>query len=104
MGLFGGFASWLTSFRKENVTNETLPSTEFGGYDRYGRFAARLQRYALYWAMYENSQYDTVHKWAQQYLTEYGLYRYTRGVYNPSKRLGDFWASHLMGGTLDPEA
>ncbi|WP_422929028.1 hypothetical protein [Singulisphaera sp. PoT] len=104
MGFFAGFASWLSTFRKENVTNQTLPTTEFGGFDSYGRFQARLQRYALYWAMYENSQYDNVHKWAETYLTEYGLYRFTRGIYNPTKRLGDFWGSHLMGGTLDPKA
>ncbi|MDD2920996.1 MAG: hypothetical protein PHQ36_01810, partial [Anaerolineales bacterium] len=67
-------------------------------------FNARKLRYAILWAMYENNAYSKMQKWAQAYKSEYGLYRYTRNIYNPSYRIGEFWKIHLLGGKLDPEA
>ena len=70
----------------------------------FADFEARKLRYAILWGMYENTAYRNVHTWAQMYKTQYGLYRYTRAIYNPSYRLGEFWKTHLMGGALDPAA
>jgi hypothetical protein len=64
----------------------------------------RKLRYSIMWAMYGNTAYQRVNTWAQAYKSEYGLYRHTRGIYNPSYRLGEFWKVHLLGGKLDPEA
>jgi hypothetical protein len=65
---------------------------------------ARAMRYRLNWAMFENTAYRKVNRWAQRYMAEYGLYRFIRPIYNPAYRLGDWWQSHLWGGNLDPEA
>jgi len=64
----------------------------------------RRVRYALLWAFFENTAYSRVHTWAASYMKEFGLYRYTRGIYNPGYRLCTFWQQHLMGGQLDQEA
>ncbi len=70
----------------------------------FGDFDARQLRYAIYWSFYENTAYRNVHKWGRKYKIDYGLYRYIRGIYNPTYRLGEFWKTHLWGGPLDPMA
>lgn len=65
---------------------------------------ARLLRYDLNWAMYENTAYDNVHVWAESLKSQKGLYKYVRNIYNPSFRIGEFWKAKLMGGILDPKA
>lgn len=67
-------------------------------------YAARKLRYSLLWAMNENNAYDKLNAWSQLYKTEYELYDFIRGVYNPTYRLGEFWKSHLWGGKLDQYA
>jgi hypothetical protein len=101
------FWAGATAFKKAFVTSFTQPTTGPGAsarIDSFGSYEARRLRYELYWAFFENSAYDAVHQWSQQFKTDYSLYRYTRGAYNPAYRLGEFWAAHTMGGTLDPEA
>jgi hypothetical protein len=39
-----------------------------------------------------------------KFKTAYGVYKHVRHLYNPAYRLGEFWASHLQGGLLDPDA
>ena len=73
------------------------------GHD-YGAIEARQVRYALYWSMYRNTTYRNVRQFAQQYKGQYGLYRHTRGVYSPSKRIADFARAYVWGGSLDPAA
>jgi len=67
-------------------------------------FNARRLRYEIYWAFYENTMYRDIHKWARKYKSDYALYRYIRGIKNPTRRLGDFYEDHLFGGVLDPLA
>jgi hypothetical protein len=67
-------------------------------------FEARKLRYAIMWAMYENNAYSKIHLFSQKYKSDYGMYRHTRGVYNPAYRLGEFWKGHLLGGKLDKDA
>lgn len=70
----------------------------------FGNFEARKVRYSLLWAMYENTAYDELHRWSQSYKDQYGLYNFIRAIYNPTNRIGEFWKSHLWGGSLDAEA
>lgn len=86
------------TFRRE------FNSAKIGDPGAYEGTEARRFRYSLYWAMYENTAYDNVHSWAISYRQQYGLYKFVRSIYNPAFRLGEFWASHLMGGILDPAA
>lgn len=65
---------------------------------------ARQTRYAILWAMFENTAYRRIHKWSTGLKREYGLYKYIRNIYNPANRDGIFWQTYLMGGALDLEA
>jgi hypothetical protein len=87
----------VRAFREAFVSAETLDPNEFND------FGARQTRYEIFWSMYENTVYREIHKWARTYKTKYGLYRYIRNIYNPAYRLGEFWKTHLWGGTLDLE-
>lgn len=88
----------VTAFRETFLSSRSPLSHTFQTY------AARQLRYEMYWAFFENSAYRRIHLWAPSMLEAYGLYEYTRSVYNPAFRLGSFWQTHLMGGTLDPGA
>lgn len=87
------------AFREPDIISDPLDSdADFSAWD------SRRLRYNLYWAMFENTSYRDVHKWAKQYRIDHGLYKYIRNIYNPSYRLGEFWKSHLWGGLLDDAA
>lgn len=72
--------------------------------EHFTDFDARRLRYAILWAMYENTAYSDMHNWSKLYKSRNGLYRYVRAIYNPSYRLGEFWKSRLLGGPLDMDA
>jgi hypothetical protein len=72
--------------------------------EQFTDFEARKARYAILFAMYENTAYSRMHTWAHLYKVDYGLYRYTRNIFNPAYRIGEFWKIHLLGGKLDPNA
>lgn len=84
----------ITAFREAYLS---------GGHDLddFQDHDARQLRYSLYWAFYENTAYRNIHSWAVTYRQQQGLYKYVRGVYNPTYRLGEFWKAHLWGGRLD---
>jgi hypothetical protein len=88
----------FNAFREPYLVTHILDSDDFADFD------ARRLRYAIYWSFFENTAYRDVHTWAQLYKTRFGIYRYTRNIYNPAGRLGEFWQTHLLGGALDPLA
>lgn len=92
------FMAGISAFKETYTSVNPENPVAFESYD------ARRARYGLYWALYENNAYRDVHAWARAYREIYALYKYVRNVYNPSYRLGEFWSTHLMGGTLDPAA
>jgi hypothetical protein len=72
---------------------------------KYGDYRARLARYELYWAFYLSTQYDEqLNAWAKQFKHRAELYRHVRAIFSTGYRLGEFWATHLLGGTLDFDA
>lgn len=83
------------AFREPGLISDPLVEGDFCDFEQ------RKLRYVVYWAFYQNTVYRDINTWAKSYKTQYGLYRYIRGVYNPAFRLGEFWKSHLMGGALD---
>lgn len=87
------------AFREAYVTTDARDDGR-----TWGDFDARQMRYAIAEAYYENTAYRKLHTWSTAMKAEFGLYRYTRGVYNPTFRLIEFWAAHVFGGALDPEA
>lgn len=68
----------------------------------FGDYRARLMRYELFWAFYNALQYsEAVNAMADRYKYAEKLYRNIRAVFSVGFRLGEFWATHLLGGPLD---
>ena len=81
-------AGWAT-FRR--VYNDP------GAMGRAGAADDRLAAYRLLWAYYDNSAFADLAAW-QQYRTAAGLYRGVRPIYNPTRRLVDFYAGVVYQG------
>lgn len=60
-------------------------------------------RYAHLWAMYNNDKFEDLATWAR-YKSLYGLYRFTRLIYNPTRRQADFYAGMVWPGALTEDA
>ena len=73
-------------------------------FKEWNRWDSRSTRYDLNWAQYQNNAYRDFHRFAVGWKTSQGLYKNIRHLYNPSYRLGEFWAGHLMAGLLDGDA
>jgi hypothetical protein len=73
-------------------------------YGDWGSYPARLLRYITNRAHYEGNVYRDIHPTAAQYKARFGLYDFSRTIFSPVYRLTEFYATHLMGGTLDPAA
>lgn len=67
------------------------------------QFAALVAVYDYRWHLYQNSVFDDVTLWAS-YRRKYGLYRYIRPIYNPVRRLVDFYAGIVYPGVLATDA
>jgi hypothetical protein len=86
-----------------------VPDGAFLSHDRdgsgleWGDYQYRRARYAVNWAHYDGTIYRA-HAWSRDYLELADLFEYTRPIYSPAYRIGEFWPGHLFGGTLDPEA
>lgn len=89
---------FFKTFRQAYVTYDILDKRDFDDYN------ARILRYAIMFAFYENSVYDQLRDWSITYKTNYSLYKYIRNIYNPANRLTEFWRAVTWGGLLDPEA
>lgn len=70
-----------------------------GGMATRQHFQTQLQAYEYRWHLYQNSIFDDVTTW-QAYRRQYGLYRYIRPIYNPVRRLVDFYAGIVYPGVL----
>lgn len=89
---------FFKAFRQAYLTYDILDATNFDDYN------ARVLRYAILFAFYENTVYDQLRDWSIGYKTNYSLYRYIRNIYNPANRLTEFWRTVVWGGLLDTEA
>jgi hypothetical protein len=88
----------ITAFREAYVSAGSATEAAFESWE------GRQARYAILWAMFENTAYRKIHSWSTSLKKEYGLYKYIRNIYNPANRDGIFWQTHLLGGALDPAA
>jgi hypothetical protein len=95
---------WSAAMTGYKAFRQAYVASDQGNLKNFASWDARKLRYSLNWAMYENTAYDSVHTWATSYKSQLGLYEFTRGIYNPSFRLGEFWRSHLLAGPLDMDA
>lgn len=110
MGLIGrlmsGLGGAVNGFREAYFDGDPAhPAGNGGGIvEDYGAWEARQVRYAIHWSMYRNNIYRDIKRMSKQYKGQYGLYRHTRGVYNPAKRIAGFFRANLQGGSLDDRA
>jgi hypothetical protein len=67
-------------------------------------FKLRRDNYPVLWAYYSNELFDTAlnPQWAG-YRTTYNLYRQIRPIYNPTRRLVDFYAASVWPGVLSED-
>lgn len=99
---WGGLLTGVTGF-DERAFASGLDPLDLQG-TGWGDIDARRRRYALYWALYEGNVYRRIHHWVAGLKEHFDLYPATRSLYCPTYRQIEFWAGHLWGGTLDPEA
>src|SRR4051812_22244606 len=106
MSLLGWLSSSLSSvFRPHYLSSVEEHGCYVGGPDDFGSHQARDFRYALYWALYESTVYDSsIHRWSADYKRRKGHYKYIRPIYSPAYRLAEMHAAHLFGGQLDAQA
>lgn len=57
----------------------------------------------LYWSYYDNSVFESVNEWAN-YRANYVLYRNIRSIYNPTRRLVNFYVAQVYPGVLSEDA
>lgn len=94
---FSTILNSLKAFREGMFITDPFIESDFEDIDN------RRTRYAMLWAFFENTAYRDIHKYAQKFRADMGLYKYIRNIYNPANRLGIFWQTHLYGGSLDLE-
>ena len=109
MGFFGDLiqagTTAIRAFSQSMLHADPLGSRVNLNWGSWSNWDARLTRYDILWAMYQNDSYaDLLHAWAVRYKTTYGTYKHIRHLYSPAYRLGNFWGDRLMGGVLDPAA
>lgn len=86
----------ITTFRESYLSSDTVDPENFSDWD------SRNFRYKFFWAMFENTAYEeAVHTWAKGYKTRQALYKYIRGIYNPSARVCNFQRDHVWAGRLN---
>ena len=66
-------------------------------------FTERRQTLNHPWALYENSKFQDINAWAP-YRTNNVLYRNIRSIYNPTRRLVNFYVSQVYPGVLSMDA
>lgn len=64
----------------------------------------RSSRYDWFWRLYWNTAYDTLSSYVANYPAGSKLYRFTRGLRNPTGRYVDFYVANVWGGMLDQAA
>lgn len=68
-------------------------------------FQQQAMAYRLLWSYYNNSMFDSTARWlnAATYKSNYNLYRNIRLIYNPVRRLVDFYAGQMYPGVLSKD-
>lgn len=74
-----------------------------GEFAHRSRYQAWSDRYGLNWSYYIGSALDELARWSA-YRSTNRLYRYTRNIYNPTRRLVDFYAGTVYPGVLTADA
>lgn len=71
-------------------------------YGTHMDFESQIGTYNMLWQYYRNEAYSELDAWAS-YVDQRGLYRNTVNLYNPVRRLVDFYAGIVYSGMLTPD-
>jgi hypothetical protein len=63
---------------------------------------ARAGRFNRLWQLYTNTAFEDVRAW-NQYVRQYGLYKKTRPIYNPTRKLVNFYVGKVYPGVLSED-
>jgi hypothetical protein len=77
----------------------TVPREELG----WDTYPVRLSRYYDSDLRYNNKTYASIFAYGAVLKHQKGLYKYTRGIYNPVQRLVDMYPAKCYGGSIDLE-
>lgn len=64
---------------------------------------SRASRYNRLWQLYTNTAFEDVRSWGE-YLRQYNLYKKTRPIYNPTRKLVNFYVGKVYPGVLAGDA
>lgn len=84
-----------SAFASDALQSSTLDNLGGLGPVRYGFWS-------LLWRYYDNSAFENLRAWGT-YKGRYQLYRLMRSVYNPTRRLVDFYAGAVYPGVLSED-
>ena len=106
MGVWNNLMNGLSGFRQGWLNADTLQQQGgLGDFDTFSQWEPRKFRYDLFWAFFQNNTFQAMsHAWSPTLKAQFGLYKNTRNVFCPGKRLGDFWGAYPFCGELDPAA
>lgn len=90
-----GLSAFALAFNERS-----LVPTERHNWDLYH---ARLFRYALSEAFYNNTAYREIETFSRVMRKQYALYKHVRGIYNPVYRQNELIKAKLAGGPMDWE-
>ncbi len=115
MGLLGGLMQWgsagVTGFQAGLAAARRVFEDPQTAYQQQ-YFRTRVAEYSLLWAYYNNSMFDksigylnnwTTYRTFALYKSNYNLYRNIRLIYNPTRRLVDFYAGAIYPGVLSED-
>jgi hypothetical protein len=105
LGFSTGIWTFLARFRKRfmSTARDTMSSVGENG-EGFDALQARMVRYDINWSYYQNTCYDETNRWLYDYKVANALPPSLECLFNPVYRCVEFWATHLMGGALDPDA
>jgi hypothetical protein len=103
MGLWEWGSKLMTSIRTGYQAARRVYESPAQAYQQYS-YINRAGMYELLWSYYSNSLFDPLseHIWSV-YKSNYSLYRNIRPLYNPTRRLVDFYAAQCYPGALSED-
>lgn len=100
MAIVEGARYGVNVYRREALV-PTAPAVLSMTASDWDSFAYRLARYWHHDLYYYNEAFTKLEQYRLQHLRENGLYRFTRGIYNPVFRLVNITAAKCYGGNID---
>jgi hypothetical protein len=91
----------MATFAAYNEFRRVLADPD--GLARRTQHAPTLALYNRRWARYANNIFEDGAFWST-YLNRNGLYRHTRSIFNPARKLGDFYSGIIYPGVLATDA